>query len=290
MSYRGALTRGGAALAGMTVLVAPAMLLTLASCSGSSPAPAVRSAVVTRGDVTAGVAANGSFAAVSSENLGFATGGRLTSVTVKVGDRVQGGDLLATLDSRAAKHALEQAEANLEAQQAGLDRLTAATTVAGAQSSVDQARNVVSATKGQVAATKEADQAAIDRAQAQLSSDRDARDQAESAAARLKDSCRAAASGAAASAASSALLQQAEQQLAAGDTAGAAQTLQQLNGQLGAGVGTGDAAACTQVLTAESAVSAAKQKVVADKTVLVSAQQKKKVDAASGKLAVENAE
>ena len=161
--------------------------------------------------------------------------GKLTSVKVKVGDHVEAGDVLAKSTVGTAKHALEQAEANLGAQQAGLDRLTSATTVSGAASTVAQARTVVSATKDQVAATAEADQKAVDRAKTQLDTDEDAEDPAESAVKQLKAAVQVRQlRGAAAVSTNSALLQQAQQQLQAGDTAGANETLQQLNSQLGA--------------------------------------------------------
>lgn len=287
MPSRGALMRGCAGVAGPLVL-----LLTLASCSAGAPAPAARTATVTRGDVTAGVAANGSFAAVSSVDLGFATGGRLTSVKVKVGSRVQAGDVLATVDNRAARRALEQAEANLDAQQAGLDRITSATTVSGAQSTVNQAQTVVSATKGQVAATAEADQKTIDRARAQLSTDQDAKDDAEDAASTVQNQCDDEKAAVAAAQQSSQLLAQAQQQLQSDDPSAVAQaqeTLKDLSSKLASSTGTVTAAACSSALTAKAAVTAAKQKVVADQTALVAAQQKKKVDGASGKLAVESA-
>ena len=76
-----------------------ALLIGLTACSaGGNHAAAPRTATVTRGDVTAGVTANGSFAAMTSENLGFATGGKLTSVKVKVGDHVEAGQVLAKID------------------------------------------------------------------------------------------------------------------------------------------------------------------------------------------------
>ena len=271
-----------------------ALLAGLTACSaGGDHVAAPRTATVTRGDVTAGVAANGSFAAVTSENLGFATGGKLTSVKVKVGDHVQAGQLLAKIDSRVARHALEQAEANLAAQQAGLGRISDAPTVSGAQNSVDQARNVVAATKGQAATAATADQKAIDRAKVQLSTDRTALSSARSALADLKSQCSQATSAAAASKANAKLLQTALQQLQSSDpvvVAQAQQTLQQLNSQLAAPTSTGNAAACASVPTAKAGVTAAKQKVVADQTAVVAAQQKKKVDAASGRLAVESAQ
>ena len=286
MSHRGALTHRCAAVVGPVILLAA-----LAACSGPQTTAPARTVTVSRADVTAGVSANGSFAAVTSENLGFATGGRLTSVKVKVGDRVETGDVLARIDSSQARHALEQAEANLSAQQAGLDRLAAATTVSGAESTVAQARTVVAATKEQAAATARADKAAISRAKAQLGTDDDAEDQAASALKALKASCRAAtAASSAAVTGADALAQQALQQIQAGDTAGATQTLAQLNSQLGGPANTGSATACTQVITAEAAVTAAKQRVVADRTAVVAASQKKKVDAAGGRLQVANAE
>lgn len=287
------MSRGAPTRRRTAALLGPAVLLVaLSSCSSGGTAPAARTALVTRGDVTAGVAANGSFAAVTSENLGFATGGKLTSVKVKVGDHVEAGDLLATLDSRQAKHALEQAEANLAAQQAGLDRITSGTTVAGAQSTESQAENVVSATKGQVAATATADQKTIDRAKTQLSTDQDARDDAEDAVDTLKSQCKQATAAAQTAASNAALVAKAQQQLASTDpnvVAQAQKTLQDLSSQLGSSTGSASTTACSSVLTAQSAVSAAKQKVVASKTALVAAEQKKKVDAAAGKLAVENA-
>ena len=271
-----------------------AVLVGLASCSADSKtAAAPKTATVTRGDVTAGVSANGSFAAVTSENLGFATGGKLTSLKVKVGDHVEAGQLLAKVDSRTARHALEQAQANLAAQQAGLGRISDATTVSGAQSSVDQARNVVSATKGQTSAAAVADQRAIDRAKVQLNTDQDALDSARSALSDLKSQCNQATTAAATAKANAKLLQEAMQELQSSDPATVAQaqqTLQQLNSQLAAPASTGSATACASVPTAKAGVTAAKQKVVADKTAVVAAQQKKKVDAASGRLAVENAQ
>ncbi|BAK33731.1 hypothetical protein MLP_07170 [Microlunatus phosphovorus NM-1] len=285
---RGQLRRVGAVAGSVALLVG------LASCSADGhTAAAAKTATVTRGDVTAGVSANGSFAAVTSENLGFAAGGKLTSVKVKVGDHVEAGQVLAKIDSRVARRALEQAEANLAAQQAGLGRISDATTVSGAQSSVDQARNVVSATKGQAAAGAEADQRAIDRTKVQLNTDEDALSSARGALSDLESQCSQAASAASAAKANAKLLQTAMQQLQSSDpevVAQAQQTLQQLNSQLAAPTNTSNATACASVPTAKAAVTAAKQKVVADKTALVAAQQKKKVDAASGKLAVENAQ
>src|SRR5690348_15630159 len=104
------------------------LLVAVAACSTPS-AVAANTGTVSRGDVTAGVSASGALSAIGTENLGFATGGKLTSVRVKVGDKVTAGQTLATVDATAAKATLAQAEGNLKAQQAGLDRLISATTV-----------------------------------------------------------------------------------------------------------------------------------------------------------------
>jgi HlyD family secretion protein len=266
------------------VVIAPAALaLALASCATGSGAPTARTDTVSRADITAGVSASGSLSAVGTQNLGFAASGKLTSVRVHVGDHVKAGQVLATVDATAAKAALAQAKGNLHAQQAGLSRLTSATTVSGAQSTADQADTIVAATKGQVTATADADSAAISRAKTQLNADQDAKDDASSALKKLEAACKAAQSSAGASAA---LIQKAQQQLTAGDSAGAAATLAQLN----AGAGSGDTSACAGVAAAQSAVAAAKAKVVGDQTALVAAQQKKKVDAAAGKLSVASAQ
>ena len=87
----------------------------LTSCSGGQTgAPTFDT--VTRGSVSNGVTASGALAARSSEQLGFPQGGKLTSVRVKVGQKVEAGDVLATIDSRAAEATLAQAEANVDAQ------------------------------------------------------------------------------------------------------------------------------------------------------------------------------
>ncbi len=264
-------------------VIAPAALaVALASCATGSGAPTARTDTVSRADITAGVSASGSLSAVGTQNLGFAASGKLTSVRVHVGDRVKAGQVLATVDATAAKAALAQAKGNLHAQQAGLARLTSATTVSGAQSAANQADTIVAATKGQVAATADADSAAISRAKTQLNTDEDAKDDAASALKKAEAACKA---GQGAAGASAALIQKAQQQLAAGDTAAAAATLAQASG-----TGSADASACTTVPTAQAAVAAAKAKVVGDKTALVAAQQKKKVDAAAGKLSIASAQ
>ena len=273
------------------VLAVAALVCTLAACTGGQQ-PSLRTDVVRRTTVTNGVSATGALSAVSTENLGFPKGGKLTSVRVRVGDHVSAGQVLATVDSYAYRQVLKQQEANLAAQEAALARIEQNPSVSGAQDTVDQANTIVSATKDQAAATQTADNAAIHRARRQLAVDDDAEDQAADAVSALKKACRSAKTGsAAANARLSALAQQALQQLQAGDAAGAAKSLAQLSAALSSASSSSDAAtACSQVTTAQAAQTAAKQRVVSDRTVVVAAEQKKDVDAAASRVAVANAE
>ncbi|HEY2191198.1 MAG TPA: biotin/lipoyl-binding protein [Actinomycetospora sp.] len=111
--------------------------------------------------MSTGVDSTGSVSSVGSTNLGFPTGGQLTSVRVKVGDLVHAGQVLATIDDFAARRALQQARAQLAGQQAQYDKVADAPSVQGAQSSVNAAASIVSATKRQVDATLAADDAAV---------------------------------------------------------------------------------------------------------------------------------
>ncbi|MGI3781833.1 MAG: biotin/lipoyl-binding protein, partial [Janthinobacterium lividum] len=160
----------------------------LTSCSGSQPAaPAFDT--VTRGNVSTGVTASGALAARTSEQLGFAQSGKLTKVAVKVGQKVQAGDVLATIDSKAARSTLKQAEANVEAQSAALGGASDNPAVQGAASTLAQSRHVVLESKQQAAATQRADDTAISRAKKQKRTDEDAKDDAEDAVDDAQDAC-----------------------------------------------------------------------------------------------------
>lgn len=156
------LRRHVAVLLGVSLAVA-----TLNGC-GSATAAAPSTAEVTTDTVTTGVSAAGSLAAATTQNLGFASGGLLSSVTVHVGDQVKAGQQLATIDDFSLKQVLAQQQANLAAQQALLGKLTASPSTAGAQTTLSQAQQILTATKSQVAATGSADDVAITRANAQL--------------------------------------------------------------------------------------------------------------------------
>ncbi|MCD2187461.1 efflux RND transporter periplasmic adaptor subunit [Actinomycetospora soli] len=142
--------------------------LTLSACGGAGENAPPQTVRVERASVSSGVDSGGSVSALGATNLGFATAGQLTSVRVKVGDRVEPGDVLATIDDFQARQALKQAQAGLAGQEAQYEQTKDGTQVGGAQNSLNAAASVVSATKRQVDATLRADDAAISAAKAAL--------------------------------------------------------------------------------------------------------------------------
>lgn len=243
----------------------------LTACSGSQPAaPAFDT--VTRGDLSTGVSASGALAARTSEQLGFAQGGKLTSVQVKVGQKVEAGEVLATIDSRTAKATLKQAEANVDAQAAVLAGSSDSPAVQNAAASLARARHVVLESKQQGAASTRADTKAVSRAKKQKSIDENAKDDAEDAVDKAKNACDDA----------KGLADQAAEAVQADPTNTAAATI-------AASAATGASTACGAVGSAEAGVTAAKQRLAADETAIVAAEQRKRVDDAALDVAEANA-
>jgi HlyD family secretion protein len=256
----------------------------LASCSSSQPAaPAFDT--VSRGSVSTGVTASGALAAKTSEQLGFPAAGRLTSVKVKVGQKVSAGDVLATIDSKAAKAALRQAEANVDAQAASLGRSSDDPGVQSAASTLAQARHVVLESKQQAAATQDADSTAISRAKKQKSTDEDAKDDAEDAVDDAQGACDDAKDNA---------KKAAEAAVAAARPVPPATTADPAAATVAASLASSAASAATSACgaegSAEAGVTAAKQRITADQTAIDTAEQRKRVDDASGDLAQANAQ
>ena len=142
-------------------------LIVLAACS-SGPPSVGSTAIVARATITDQVSSSGAVAASASENVGFANGGKLTSLKVRVGDRVTAGQVVATVDTFAARQVLKQQKANLAAQEAALDRVIDNPSVSGAQATLSQSRVILIATRRQISAVGTADDSAIHRARAQL--------------------------------------------------------------------------------------------------------------------------
>ena len=74
-------------LAAATALVGVVGIGAVACTAAESDKP--RTATVERATLTTGVSAPGALTAITEQNLGFPKGGQLTSVLVKVGDRVE---------------------------------------------------------------------------------------------------------------------------------------------------------------------------------------------------------
>ncbi|MEU4350809.1 HlyD family efflux transporter periplasmic adaptor subunit [Streptomyces sp. NPDC023838] len=82
-----------------------------------------RTVTVTKSTVLATVSGSGSLSSPSDAGVNFTTGGKLTEVDVKPGDKVTRGQLLGKVDATAAKETLAQDEASLTAAQANLTKV-----------------------------------------------------------------------------------------------------------------------------------------------------------------------
>jgi len=254
------------------------LTLAVASCSSSKPA-APTFDTVTRGSVSTGVTASGALAAKTSEQLGFAAGGKLTSVKVKVGQKVEAGDVLATISATSAKQTLKQAEANADAQAAVLAGSSDNPAVQNAAASLARARHVVLETEQQGAASSRADAKAVSRAKKQKSTDEDAKDDAEDAVDDAQDACDDARDNAAKATAAA--------EEAAGNPAN--QSAATVAASLASSAASAATSACGAVGSAEAGVTAAKQRIVADQTAIVTAEERKRVDDAALDVAEANA-
>ncbi|MFB6806239.1 efflux RND transporter periplasmic adaptor subunit [Streptomyces sp. NPDC056387] len=99
-----------------------------AAVTGGSDGPArgaARTVAVTKATVLATVSGSGSLSSPSDAGVNFTTGGRLTEVDVKPGDKVTKGQQLGKVDATAASETLTQARAALAAAQANLTKAEA---------------------------------------------------------------------------------------------------------------------------------------------------------------------
>ncbi|WP_410808882.1 efflux RND transporter periplasmic adaptor subunit [Micromonospora sp. 067-2] len=146
--------------AALVLLLAGGGVWAWLSVRGDSSAQAGRSTgtrtvAVSRGTVTASVSADGSVQSASTASASFATAGTVTGVSIKVGDRVKKGQLLATVDPAAAQRDLDVAKANRTAAQDALDRAEkAGSDTSSAQNSVTQADLAVDEAQAAVTGTR----------------------------------------------------------------------------------------------------------------------------------------
>jgi HlyD family secretion protein len=253
--------------------------LTVVACTGEeSSAP--RTATVTRGTVSTGVSANGSMSAISQQNLGFPNGGQLTNVFVKVGDRVEAGQVLATVDDFFLRQTLAQQQGQLRSQQAVLDRLVNSPVVEGARDAVSQAEEILEATRRQTKAVLDADETAIDNAERQLAVDREAEEEAED---KLEANRKACKNG------SSSGGKEGRDEDDDDDSSDSSSTTPSASpGSVF--VATPPSSACSAIPSDELAVTQAEQKVVASEAARDTAINQRDVDKANGDIAIENAE
>ena len=94
----------------IAVAMVVAVSLVAVSCLSQPTAtpPTVR---VDRGPVALAVSASGNIAPSGQQKLGFANGGTVRELAVKVGDRVQPGQVLARIDDTEAQQTLLQRRA-----------------------------------------------------------------------------------------------------------------------------------------------------------------------------------
>ena len=267
-------------------------------------------ALVERATITDQVSSSGAVSAAASENLGFAKGGRLTSLRVRVGDHVTAGQVLAKIDTYAARQVLKQQKANLAAQQAALDRIIANPAVPNAKATLSQSKVILTATQRQVSAIQTADNSAIDRAHAQLRAARRTEHKADNALHAAKDACNVAdpRPGTTTTTARTTATTSELRTLPAATTPPATPTPSTSTTPTArpssttppspttppsstappGSTGSAATSACaSQVAMASSAQASAAQGVEAAKTTLTAAEQKKKVDAAAGQVSVE---
>jgi HlyD family secretion protein len=260
-------------------------LLATACTSTDAPAPTV---VVDRGEVTQAVSASGSLVSITQQNLGFADGGQVAELLVKVGDTVAAGQPLARLDDAAAQSQLAKAQAGLDQQNATLGKVSGANTVEAAQAALNSARSILDATRDQVSATNSADDTAVSRARVQLDFDRKQLDTAKRQLAAAKAACP---TGTTSGSTASSGAPRAGVEGGA-DSMATAPTAQRSPGLLGIqSQAAADQAACQeQVATAQQAVTTAKGQVIASETALSQAEGARDTNRAAGRLQIAQAE
>ncbi|HEX4356191.1 MAG TPA: HlyD family efflux transporter periplasmic adaptor subunit, partial [Pseudonocardia sp.] len=154
----------GVRIAAMVSLALVAASVT--ACGSTAPAPPTTR--VERGQVSTKVSASGALAAVSSQNLGFAKAAQLIELSVKVGDTVRAGQVLAREDPFSFQQIVNQQAAQLNQQVALLDKAVRSPLVHGDGRSVDQLKRIYDATKDSGDALHSKDQNSVFRARQAL--------------------------------------------------------------------------------------------------------------------------
>jgi HlyD family secretion protein len=246
--------------------------------------------------------------AASQQNMGFPDGGQLTNVFVKVGDRVEPGQVIATVDDFALRQTLEQQQGQLRSQQAALDRLIASPVADGAGDSLSQAQEILDKTRKQASEALDAAEQEIDNAERKLEVDKKVLDRAED---QLEADERACGSGSSSTDNQDTSSQETDSQDtddqdnvegsadgdadddADGSTSNSSSTRGTSSSRSLLSVtpaSTTQSSACSAIPSDRSAVASAKQTVVVSKNAVESAKRSRDSQRASGDLSIANAE
>jgi HlyD family secretion protein len=287
----------------MVLLALVAVLAAAVGC-GSEPTPPPTGRVE-RGSVVTKVSASGSLASIREKNLGFPMGGRLTEVLVKVGDRVSVGQVLARTDDFQLRQTLNQLQGQLNSQQALFGKFVSATTVEGAEDTLGQAKQILVATEKLVDTQLSADASAVDQANRQLDFDTFLLNKAQEQLRADQVSCASTGgvpytppppgTGTGTGNNGPVVSDGPDSSVGVGPAQAGVENPVQA-GPVSAGVpGTGPGGggngnpACNRLPDDQQAVVSARRQVLADKNTLDAAQQRLKVDRASGEVSIENA-
>ena len=111
--------------------------------AAASTQPVMQTSVVRRGNITLSASGTGTLVAANQANLSFGTSGTLATLNVKVGDKVQKGQLLATIENSSQQSQLTQAKL-------ALANLTSPAAIATAQETLATANKTVYTAKNQL--------------------------------------------------------------------------------------------------------------------------------------------
>ncbi len=98
-----------------------ALPLAFAACKKADPAPVYEKVPVTRRDITVSASAAGAIQPILTVQVKSQASGAVTEMRVQTGDEVRPGQLLAVIDPRLPKSALDQAQASVDQAQAQYD-------------------------------------------------------------------------------------------------------------------------------------------------------------------------
>jgi multidrug efflux pump subunit AcrA (membrane-fusion protein) len=122
---------------------------------------AVQLTAVTRGTVRSAVTGTGTVTPMTQQNVNFGTGGQISEIDVKAGDKVTRGQTLAKLGPTLLQQSLDQANNNLVSAQATLNSTVNGNSATVAQHNLANAQQSLSDTQAQVNLTNQQDQAQL---------------------------------------------------------------------------------------------------------------------------------